>query len=144
MRSVAIVLALVAGCGNGETAGSGGGSIGSYDAAADEAVELMNKYGGILDGVKDKASAEAAKPKLEDLATRLQGIVTDVEKLGPPSSDAVRKTGDKMQAALESLGPKTTEYVMRIIDTPDMAKVLETEFVAVQGQIVKLRGMLGG
>ncbi|MFI5403478.1 MAG: hypothetical protein ACHQ1G_11115 [Planctomycetota bacterium] len=142
MRNLAIVLALVAGCGNGEA--GGGGSVGSYDAAADKAIELMNKYGSILDGVKDKATAEAAKPKLEDLAKRLQGLVTDVERLGPPRDGAARGVDEKMQAALESLGPKTTEYVMRVIDTPEMGKVLETAFVAVQGQIIKLRGMLGG
>jgi len=139
MRNLAIVLALTAGCGNGGS----GVSVGSYSEACDQTVAAMKEVGDLLDKVTDKASAEAAKPKLEALAKRLEGIVEAVEKLGPPKGGAVRGLDEKMRAGLGPLSAKTQAYVERVIDTPGLGPVLEQPFAAVQANLMKLRGTLG-
>lgn len=49
-----------------------------------------------------------------------------------------------MHAALESLSPKTVEYVMRVMENPEIAQAVGGAYHAVQAQILRLRGMLGG
>ena len=49
-------------------AGCGGGN--SPDALNKEAISMMNEVAGVLESVKDKASGEAAIPKLQGLAKR--------------------------------------------------------------------------
>lgn len=148
MRNLAIFLALLAGCGNGESGGgsgsSSGSSTGSYDAAADQTVKAMKEFGDILESVTDKASAEAAKPKLEALAKRLGDIVMAVAKLGPPSDQQAGRTEEKMRAGLQSMSSRVTGYIERIITSPVIAPVLEQPFAAVQSKLMQLRGLLGG
>lgn len=144
MRDLAILLVLVAACGNGESGGSSGGgvTIKSHEQGADEAVKALKEYGDVLAGVTNKASAEAAKPKVEAIAKRLQGIAAGVEKLGLPREG--QTTAGKMEAALQVLSPRTTEYVMRVMENPEIAQALGGAFDLAQAQILKLRGMLGG
>ncbi len=66
-----------------------------------------------------------------------------MEKLGPPRDGAVRGIDEKMRAALKSLSPKSAENVMRV-ENPEIGQVLGDAYGAVHGQILKLRGILGG
>jgi hypothetical protein len=142
---VVLALVLIVGCGNGGTSGGSSGgaaAIKTHEQGADEAVKAFKEYGDVLGGVTDKASAESAKPRVEALAKRFEAIAAGVEKLGLPREG--QTTAGKMAAALEVLSPKTTEYVMRVIENPEIAQVLGSAFEAAQAQIIKLRGMLGG
>jgi hypothetical protein len=142
MRHIAVlVLAGVVGCGDGGP--GGGGSVGSYGQAADQAAKAMKELEGILDGIKDTASAAAAKPPLDALAKRLKAVVAGVERLGEPGADA-DKAAQTMEQAIESLSPKTMEYLNRVFEDPEIAKALGDSLAAVQKEIGQLRGMLGG
>lgn len=144
MKHLAVLLlALVAACGDGESDGTGI-SVGSHDEAADLTVKAMKQFEGILDSVKDKASADAAKPKLEALAKRLDGIEAAVEKLGPPAEGQDTKCEEKMRAGFESLSPRVLDYLGRILAAPEAGKTLEQPFSLVQQKLMQLRGMLGG
>jgi len=143
MRHLPVLVLLLAGCGDGGS-GGGGKAAGSYDEAADEAVNAMQEFGQILDKVTDKASADAAKPKLEALAKRFDGIVQAVGKLGPPSAEQEKRTDAKMTLGLQALSPKTMAYIERVFASPEVGKTLEQPFAAVQKRILELRGVLGG
>ncbi|HEX5136676.1 MAG TPA: hypothetical protein VFY93_06875 [Planctomycetota bacterium] len=137
-----IVLLCAAGCGDGGP--GGGGSVGSYDEAADLALKAMKEYEGILEGIKDKASGAAAKPKLEAMAKRLRGIAEGASKLKDATEEDMRKSEAKMQQGIASLSQKSTDYTMRVLDNPEIAQAVGDAFPAVQNEILKLRGMLGG
>jgi len=138
-----LILASVAACGDGES-DDGSKSIASHEEAADQTVRAMKQFEGLLDSVKDKASADSAKPKLEALAKRLDGIEAAVEKLGPPAEGQGTKCEEKMRAGFESLSPRVFAYIERIMTAPEAGKTLEQPFSLVQQRFMQLRGMLGG
>jgi hypothetical protein len=137
LRTLPLVLALV-GC-NG---GSAGPAIGSLDEAADETVKQMKEIASIVDAVKDKATAEAAKGKLEKVAKRLEQIAAAVEKIGPAGDGST--TGEKIDATGRSLSPTLEAYFARMAGSPEIGRVLSEPFGAVSSQLMRLRGMLGG
>ncbi|MCK6461561.1 MAG: hypothetical protein L6Q95_16895 [Planctomycetes bacterium] len=142
MRNIlALALLCVVGCGDG---GSGGGGIGSHEEAADEVVRALKDAEGVLDDIKDTASAAAAKGKLEAIAKRLQGIAASAEKLGPPSDAAYGKTEPKMHQAIASFGAKTMAQFDLVMANPEIGKALGTSLAELQQQLPKLRVMLGG
>jgi hypothetical protein len=135
-----LVLAGAVGCGDG---GGAGGSVGSYQQAADATVAALKDLGAILDGIKDKASAAAAKPKLDALAKRLDDIAAGVRKLGDPGAE-LEKAARKMEPAVESLSTKTMEYLDRVMESPEIAQALGDSLAAAQRPIGELRMALGG
>lgn len=136
------LLAGFVGCGGG--GGPGGGSIGSHEDAADRVAGALREAEGIVEGIQDKASAAAAKPKLEALARRLEEITAAVERLGPPGDEPYRKTDAKMREALSSFGKKTMALFERTLDSREIAQALGDGLASLQGKLPKLRGMLGG
>jgi hypothetical protein len=138
-----LALAGAVGCGSGDSSG-GGGSVGSHDQAVDQVVKTLKEVEGILDTVKDKSSAAAAKPKFEAIAKRLQGITASVVKLGPPSEEQYSKTEPKMQQAIASLSAKTMAQFELVMEHPEIGEALGTSLAEVQQQLPALRVMLGG
>jgi len=133
LRLLPLVLALFAGCGKG---------ISSYGDAADQGVEALNEYAKILASVKDKGSAEAAKPKLEALAKRMEEILEGMKALeGPPTED--EKTTERARTAMEGVSAQVSAYFERARSNPEIAAAIREAQGAVTKQLMPLRAMLG-
>jgi hypothetical protein len=136
MRPLRILpLALAAAC---------GGGVGSHEDAADATLDAMKEYASILESVKDKGSAEAARPKIEALSKRLDELVKRVEKLGEPKGDDARKAEEKMRAGIEGISARMEANMGRLDASPDVGAVILEPAMAVSGKLMALRGMLGG
>jgi hypothetical protein len=138
-RTTVLFLALAAACGDGS-----GGSVGSREDAADQALKAMKEYEGILASITDRKTSEAAKPKLEAIAKRFDAIAKSVEGLGPPDEGQHRATEEKMRPGIESLSKTVQDYMMRLLDNPEIGQPIDQPFAAAQNGILRLRGTLGG
>lgn len=132
IRLLPIVLA-IAGCGGG-----------SRESAANETVAAMNDYVKILEGVTDKASAEKARPKLNDIASRLDGILKDVGAMKEPSEAEAKKVEEIMQKAMDSISDRMDKVMERLGSNPDLQMALTEPVMAISGKMMQLRGQLGG
>jgi hypothetical protein len=85
-----VVLSALAGC-------SGGGGA---ESLMNEQIKTMNELSGVLEGIKDDASADAAVPKLEKLALQIK----ELDKKGKDikvSADEKKKLEEKFKGQLE-------------------------------------------
>ena len=128
-----LVLLVVAGC---------GGVVGTHEEAVDATLKAMKEVAEILGTVKDKASAEAAKPRLEAVAKRMGEIVEAVEELGEPKDVAALE--ERMRKGLEPVSAAIEGYLERIQGVPGMEAILMEPFRAVTGRVAELRMRLGG
>lgn len=90
----------------------------SHEAVADQTVAALNDLNEVLAGVTDKATADAAKPKIDAAAKQLGELKARAEALGQPS-DSVEKDvesqyGVKAAAAVETL----RQHILRISVDP--------------------------
>jgi hypothetical protein len=104
------VLFLVAGC---------GANLDTPEGAMEASIDMLNEMTDILKSVKDKKSAEAAKPKLEALGKRGDEIEKALSKHKPDEAVA-QKYAPKMMAAME----KFSTEVQRIMQDPEMQQIL--------------------
>jgi hypothetical protein len=74
----------------------------SHDKAMKDMVSGMNKLADTMEGITDKASAEAAKDKLKSLEEEMKAIKARMDKLGKPSGDAEKTLKEKYEKDLEA------------------------------------------
>ena len=93
MKQVAVLMGLLAlvvvmsGCGGDKD-----------EQATREMIDCMRDMNSVLEGVKDKASAEAAKPKMEKIAKRMEALGKRAKEMGDPPKereDELKKKYDK-------------------------------------------------
>jgi len=135
IRLLPVVLAICAGC--------GGGGVGSHDEAADETLKAMERFATILEGIRDKASADAATPKLEALGKDLDGLIEAVGKLGEPGEEEARKVAGKMLRGRGGLSERMDTVTARL-DASGLAASIDALAAAVMGKFMTLVGKLGG
>ncbi len=70
---------------------------------------LMNDFCGVCDTIKDKASADAAAPKVEAMAKQLNEYMKGLMALGEPDAATQEKLaaeGEAFDAVMEKVGQK--------------------------------------
>lgn len=151
MKHIAVlVLALVAACGQGSGAAgtgaprAGGDEITSFESAANHASREMEAVSRTLAGVKDEATAEAAKPKLDEIAARLDAVLTAVRKLDPPTEEERAKTAEKMKKGTMWLSREVNAYTKRAAESEKIGQVVDPSLAEVQNRLRQLRNVLGG
>jgi hypothetical protein len=113
------VLLLVAGCGD---------DLDTPEGAVKAQVGVMNDMADVFKTIKDKKSAEAAKPKLEALAKRAKEIESAMSKMEkePSPADQQKMMADMMQATTNLMAamqgiPQDPE-IHQILDGIDMPR----------------------
>lgn len=111
-------------------AGSGCGD--SRESLADETMSVMEEMVATLQGVKDEASAKAAKPKLEDLAKRFDDINQRESKLPAPTDEQTKALIEKHGSKMDELSRKLQGEMLRIAFDPKIQSVLgDVDFEAI-------------
>ncbi|MFI5403580.1 MAG: hypothetical protein ACHQ1G_11640 [Planctomycetota bacterium] len=135
------LLGLVAvGCGNGDSGSSStggsavavqpgggskkGGDLSTFEGVLDAQISSMEDFTVALEGITDKKSAEAAKPKLQAIVKRMQEVVAAGEKLGEPTDDEQRSHEAKLEAATAKLDPRMEKVMERLQGDPEAMMVV--------------------
>lgn len=121
--TLAILPLFLASCGGAET----------HEALAEQSVKAMGNLATALEGAKDKATWEAAKPKLEKVMTTLEEIGKKVKAL-PKADDATeKKIKDKIGTEMGAVQKRMMEAAMKLAAIPEIAPDVQ-KFMADMGK----------
>ena len=82
----------------------------------------MTKLVETLEGVKDKAGWEAAKPKLETVMTTMDRIGKDVKALGEPDEATKKELGDRVSKDVAGLQQRMMQAAMKLAQNEEIAE----------------------
>ena len=100
----------------------------SHESLAGEGQSTMKDMVSVLDGVKDEASAIAAKPRLKSLMDRLNDINLRQSKLPAPTEAEIKAMEAKYGKQMEEFQQKFMGHMMRIAFDPKiMAQLNDLE-----------------
>lgn len=102
-------------------AGCGGSK---HEKVMKELVSLLAEYSEALASVKDKASAQAAEPKLQDIGKRMRDIQDRMQALGEPSDAEMKRLQTKYESAMDEQTTKVGNEMMRIMTNPELREAL--------------------
>jgi hypothetical protein len=114
MFTLASILILIACSGCGDT----------RESLANEGVSTMKEMVAVLDGVKDEASAKAAKPKLKSLLDQLNSINGRQAKLPAPTAAQTKELEGKYIKELAEVQQKLVMNMMRLSSDPKIGAQL--------------------
>jgi len=111
----------------GEEAGGG-----EAEALTKETVKWMNDLTEALEGVKDKASAEKAKTRLEELADKGKDIKERSKKLANLTKEQQEALKKKFEAEVTQATTKMQAAMGKLAGNPEAMKVLDPVFKKLQ------------
>jgi hypothetical protein len=111
------------GCGGAEPRGP---DLSTHEGIADALVEVKQDLADALDGIRDKATAEAAKPALQEIAKRENDVWAALEKLGEPGDEEKKRLDARVNATLEKLHARMEAAMERLRADPATGMVVDT------------------
>jgi len=119
MKALPLILAVaLVGC---------GGKIDTPEEGAKAITDVLDDANDILDGVKDKRSAEAAKPKLEALSKRRREIEAQMSKANTKSSQLSKRDMELTAEAQKDLMAQVMRLqgnMMRLSNDPEALEIV--------------------
>ena len=97
----------------------------SHEAVAGDSVSTMKEMTSILEGVKDQASAQSAKPKLKALMEKMESISQRQAKLAAPTEAEIKAMDAKYGKEMEEVARKWQAQVMRVMFDPKIGPELQ-------------------
>jgi len=88
-----------------------------YDAIFKEVVGSMSQLADVLASIKDKDSADKAKPEIKKIAVKMKELKAKGDKLGKPSKDQEKELMEKYRKDLEAATKKMTTEAFRLAST---------------------------
>ena len=98
----------------------------SKDKVADDAVSNLEELADVIVTIKDKASAEAAKPKIESIAKEFEAIEERIKKLGLDTKKFKEdyKNDEALKARVKAIEDKFKKAFMTILTNKEIQEVL--------------------
>src|SRR5262245_39463770 len=98
----------------------------SHESLIKEMIAAFNDAADILATIKDKASADAAKPKLKKLGDKIRDIEARMDKLGKPKSkDQKEKVNQLIEKDFVAACDRLATELARIADVPGGPEALK-------------------
>jgi len=94
------------------TACSGG--IGSYEEGIDAQSDIMTEMVGVLAGVTDQESADAAAARIEALGNRLAEVAAQIKELPKPTMEELQEIGKKQVSEQREFQNKASAQMMKL------------------------------
>jgi len=99
----------------------------THEKLADDTISIMNKMGDAIAGVKDKASAEAAKTKIEGLVKEMKALKERGDKIGEATGDQKTKLEEKIQKAAQDVQTKMMGAMTQLQSAgPEAAAIIQS------------------
>lgn len=146
-----LVLGLIsftlAGCGkSGSGEGSGGGGGGSsaapakdsHEAAVNDMAGLLEELVTILEGAKDKATAEAAAEKLAGLESKFVKLGERMQALGEPAADKAKELEEKMKEKMQPLMQRMMATMMGLATNQEVQAIIGPAMEKIQGTMASM------
>jgi len=108
-----LILTLCSGCGD------------THESLTRDTLAIMKEMNGILDGVKDSASAKSAKPKLESLMKDMKAIQARQEKLPTPTEADLKAMESAHGKEMEEVQQKFIANMLRVSFDPAIGAELQ-------------------
>ena len=102
--------------------GACGDDLDSPQGVVDAQVDAMNDLADVVRTIKDKSSAEAAKPKLEKISQRMKEAQAAMQKM---KTDPDPATQQKMMAAINKAAQNLQQAFMGMPQDPEIMQVLD-------------------
>ena len=99
------------------------------DSLTDELIVQFNDLGEAMMSAKDKASAEEAVRKLNDIINEIEAIAARLEKLETPSDEERVRIEEKMDAAGNAMSEKMGDSMQTIMSNQEVASILGPAFM---------------
>jgi len=96
-----------------------------HEKAANDALDAMEEIVTTLEGVTDKASAEAARSKLEKLQVEMKATTEKAKALGDLPPEKAAELAEKMGARSQELMQRMMAAMMKIQSNPEAAAALD-------------------
>jgi hypothetical protein len=88
----------------------------TFESLTEEGIKALNGYAEVLMMIKDKATAETAKPDIKKIAEKVAGLKTRMEKLGEPGRLRKEELDKKYKPKMEATIKKINAQLDRIKD----------------------------
>ena len=95
-----------------------------HEKAMEDMIGGMEEMVAILETVKDKESAEAAKPKLEALGKRMEATQKTMEEIGKPDEAKEKVLKEKFEKRMKEILPKVMSETMRVGMNKEFSEIL--------------------
>ncbi len=109
----------------------------SHEAVVQDVIGCINELAAVVEGIRDGASAKAAGPRIDAIATRVKALKRREESLPRPSRAAQRYLEDKFGGALEQAG-------LRLVAASQRLGILAASNPEVQAQLDRIQSSLQG
>jgi len=103
---------------------AGCGTSDPYEQVTEDSLACMEEMVDVLATVKDKASAEAAKPKLEAVGERMKEIEKRMEELGKPDKAKQEALEKKYKERMTEIAGKMMQESMRVMMNPELGQII--------------------
>jgi hypothetical protein len=120
------LLAVLSGCGD------------SHESLASENVAILKQLNGILDAVKDEASAKDARTKFESSRAKLEGIKQRADALGKASKGTKADVERQFNAEKRANIDKLFGHMERINKDPKLAGPLKESLEKLRTDITSM------
>jgi hypothetical protein len=93
----------------------------THESVTEDSIDKMEEMVEVLKGIKDEASAKAARPKMEQIKKDMEELQKKSKALGEPPADVKQKLQEKHKAQLEKVTSEMMKEMMRIGLDPNIA-----------------------
>jgi hypothetical protein len=93
----------------------------THESVAQESLDKMEEMVAVLKGIKDEASAKAARPKMQQIKKDMEQIKVKAKALGEPPADVKQKLQEKHKQQVEKVTGEMMQEMMRIGFDPKIA-----------------------
>ena len=100
----------------------------SPSSVMQDQIDYMDRFAGILADVKDPASAEAAKSKIESLIGDMSELKKQAEAMEPPTPEDLAALEKEYMAKAAAVGAKVDQEMKRIRQDPALLEKLREAF----------------
>jgi hypothetical protein len=94
------------------------------DTLTDELIAQMNKFADTMISATDKAAAETAAPKIEEIGDELEALAKRLDKLEAPSEEEKVGLETKMDKAKEAMEAKMKDAMPKVFGNQEVAGAL--------------------
>lgn len=96
-----------------------------YESAMEDQIGYMKEMNSILASVKDDASAEAARPRIEAVVEKMNALAERMQKIGKPSKEREAELKKKYEAQLKEVTGELMGNMMKLMSHPELQEAFK-------------------